>query len=50
MHKYNLFFPSAADQTEVKPMSEKDQLKVKYPALCQPDAPAWMVGLVYLLN
>lgn len=36
-------FHWAADQTEVEPKSEKDQLKEKYPALCQPDAPAWMV-------
>uniref|UniRef100_H2SB51 ATP-dependent RNA helicase DHX8 n=1 Tax=Takifugu rubripes TaxID=31033 RepID=H2SB51_TAKRU len=34
---------SNADQTEGKPKSEKDNLKDKYPALCQPDAPVWTV-------
>lgn len=46
----NSCFYRAADQTEVKPKSVKDQLKVKYPALCQPDALAWMVRLVKIVN
>lgn len=28
----------------VEPKSEKDKLKMKYPALCKPDAPAWTVS------
>lgn len=46
VYKCNLPFHLAADQTEDKPKSEKDTLKDKYPALCQPDAPVWMVRLV----
>nr|XP_046233744.1 ATP-dependent RNA helicase DHX8-like [Scatophagus argus] len=35
---------SKAHQPEVKPKSEKDKLKEKYPALCQPDAPVWTIA------
>ncbi|XP_075890985.1 ATP-dependent RNA helicase DHX8 [Nelusetta ayraudi] len=37
--------PSTSKDNEplVEPKSEKDKLKEKYPALCKPDAPAWMV-------
>ncbi|XP_062299033.1 ATP-dependent RNA helicase DHX8-like [Scomber scombrus] len=34
---------SKASQQEVKPKSEKDKMKEKYPALCKPDAPAWKI-------
>ena len=36
----------AANQVEVKPKSEVDKLKEKYPALCKPDAPVWRVRLI----
>ncbi|XP_034563460.1 ATP-dependent RNA helicase DHX8-like [Notolabrus celidotus] len=35
---------SKAHQTETKPPSERDKLKVKYPALCKPDDPVWMIS------
>uniref|UniRef100_H3CAR0 ATP-dependent RNA helicase DHX8 n=1 Tax=Tetraodon nigroviridis TaxID=99883 RepID=H3CAR0_TETNG len=35
---------SKADQTDVLAKSEKEQLRSKYPALCQPDAPAFPRG------
>lgn len=38
--------PSLLRMTEVKPKSEKDKLKEKYPALCKPDAPVWTVRLI----
>ncbi|XP_053197870.1 ATP-dependent RNA helicase DHX8-like [Scomber japonicus] len=34
---------SKASQQEVKPKSEKEKMKEKYPALCKPDAPAWTI-------
>ncbi|XP_070707683.1 ATP-dependent RNA helicase DHX8-like [Pempheris klunzingeri] len=34
---------SKAHQAKVKPKSEKDKLKEKYPALCKPDDPAWVI-------
>lgn len=40
---HNLFHVTA-DQPQLKPKSEKDKLKEKYPALCQPDAPLWTVN------
>ncbi|KAM9335987.1 ATP-dependent RNA helicase DHX8-like isoform 1-T1 [Symphorus nematophorus] len=38
--------PSTTQQPEVKPKSEKDKLKEKYPALCKPDDPVWTVRLI----
>ncbi|KAI3364932.1 hypothetical protein L3Q82_001112 [Scortum barcoo] len=35
---------SKAQQPEVKPKSEKDELKQKYPALCKPDAAVWRIS------
>lgn len=35
-------------QPEVKPKSEKDKLKEKYPALCKPDDSVWMVGFHFI--
>ncbi|XP_039991780.1 ATP-dependent RNA helicase DHX8-like isoform X2 [Xiphias gladius] len=34
---------SKALQPVVRPKSEKDKLKEKYPALCKPDDPVWMI-------
>ncbi|XP_049420392.1 ATP-dependent RNA helicase DHX8-like [Epinephelus fuscoguttatus] len=34
---------SKAHQTELRPKSEKDKLKEKYPALCRPDDPVWTI-------
>ncbi|XP_076615856.1 ATP-dependent RNA helicase DHX8-like isoform X2 [Chaetodon auriga] len=34
---------SKAHQPEVKPKSERDRLREKYPALCKPDAPVWII-------
>ncbi|KAM6964405.1 ATP-dependent RNA helicase DHX8-like [Tautogolabrus adspersus] len=34
---------SKADQSEVKSHGERDKLKEKYPALCKPDDPVWMI-------
>lgn len=39
-----------AHQPEVKPKSEKDKLKEKYPALCKPDAAVWTVRLIKSLD
>ncbi|XP_035514791.1 ATP-dependent RNA helicase DHX8-like [Morone saxatilis] len=35
--------PLPSTSKEVKPKSEKDKLKEKYPALCKPDAPVWTI-------
>ncbi|XP_034426608.1 ATP-dependent RNA helicase DHX8 isoform X3 [Hippoglossus hippoglossus] len=38
----NTMRPSPSTSKDVKPPSEQDKLKDKYPALCQPDDPMWM--------
>ncbi|KAM9335988.1 ATP-dependent RNA helicase DHX8-like isoform 2-T2 [Symphorus nematophorus] len=38
--------PLPSTSKEVKPKSEKDKLKEKYPALCKPDDPVWTVRLI----
>ncbi|KAM9335989.1 ATP-dependent RNA helicase DHX8-like isoform 3-T3 [Symphorus nematophorus] len=35
--------PLPSTSKEVKPKSEKDKLKEKYPALCKPDDPVWTI-------
>ncbi|XP_041817936.1 ATP-dependent RNA helicase DHX8-like [Chelmon rostratus] len=35
--------PSASTSKAHQPKSERDKLKEKYPALCQPDAPVWTI-------
>uniref|UniRef100_A0A4W6G9W3 ATP-dependent RNA helicase DHX8 n=1 Tax=Lates calcarifer TaxID=8187 RepID=A0A4W6G9W3_LATCA len=39
----SVLLPPWTFQPEVKPKSEKDKLKEKYPALCKPDDSVWMV-------
>ncbi|XP_074518866.1 ATP-dependent RNA helicase DHX8-like [Halichoeres trimaculatus] len=34
---------STSKAQDIKPQSEKDKLKEKYPALCKPDDPVWMI-------